>query len=77
MNRESITRHIYSTVCKTDAGWEAALQQRELSAGLCDDLERWMGEGRRLRWEGTCVYLQLIHCAVQQRRTHCKASILQ
>jgi len=54
-------------VCKIDGEWEAALQHRELSAGLCDDLEGLMGVGRRLRREGMYEYLQLVHFAVKQR----------
>ena len=39
------------------------------SAGLCDDLEGWMEVGGKLRREGTYVYLQLNHFALQQKPT--------
>ena len=47
---------------------------------LCDNLEGWdgVGEGGRLRREGTHVYLWLIHVDVWQKPTkHCKAIVLQ
>ena len=34
-------------MCKRDSEWGAAVQQRELSLMLCDDLEGWDGG-----WEG-------------------------
>ena len=42
-------------MCKIDSLWEAAVQHRELSSGLCDDLEGWVG-GRSKR-EGISVYI--------------------
>ena len=36
---------IYTTVCKTDNQWGAAIECRELSSGLCDDLDGWDGVG--------------------------------
>ena len=60
-------------MCKTDSQWEAAIEHRELSSVLCDDLEGWEGEAQE---EGTCVYVLLV--IVQQRLTqHCHAIILQ
>ena len=46
---------------------------------LCDDLDGRSGRvGRRLKREGICVYIQLIHVAVEQKLTqHCKAITLQ
>ena len=35
----------YNTICKTDSQWEFAEWFRELKQGLCDNLERWGGEG--------------------------------
>ena len=44
---------------------------------LCDSLEGWE-VGGRLKREGTCVYLWLIHVDVWQKPTqHCKAIIVQ
>ena len=34
---------IYTTMCKIDSWWEAALQHSELSSVLCEDLEGWDG----------------------------------
>ena len=62
---------IYTTMCKIDSWWEAALQHRELSSVLCEDLEGWDG-----RMGGMYVYTELIHFAVQQKPTQrWKASI--
>ena len=36
---------IYTTMCKIDSYWEAAVQHGELSLVLCDDLEGWDGAG--------------------------------
>ena len=47
---------------------------------LYDDLEGWDGVvvGGRLKKEGTCVYVRLIHFIAQQKLTqHCKATLLQ
>ena len=47
---------------------------------LCDDLEGWdaVVEGGRLKKEGICVYVWLIHFIAQQKLTqHCRATILQ
>ena len=38
---EDYDRHIYTTVCKTDSPWKPAINHRELSLVLCDDLEGW------------------------------------
>ena len=67
-------------MCKIDGQWEAAVEHRELSSVLCDDLERWDGSGvgGRLKRKGPCVYIWLIYVAVQQKLRHnCKASIFQ
>ena len=67
---------MYTAICKTDSKWEAAIQHRELSSVLCDDIEGWVGG--RLKREGIYVYIWLIHVAVQQKLTqHCKAIIFQ
>ena len=39
--------HIYTTKCKTDSQWEAAIQHREVSSVPCDHLEGWDSEGGR------------------------------
>ena len=33
------------TMCTIAIWWEAAVQHRKLSSVLCDDLERWDGQG--------------------------------
>ena len=44
---------IYNTICKTDNQWKFAIWLKQLKQGLCDNLERWNGEGdRREFWEG-------------------------
>ena len=35
--------NIYTTICRVDSQWETAVQQRELSFVLCDDLDGWDG----------------------------------
>ena len=61
-----------------DSWWEAAVEQRELSSVLCDDLEGWdEGLGGRRKREGMDVHIQLSHTAVHQKLTQpCKAIIL-
>ena len=61
---------------KTDSQWEPAIQHRELSLGLLDDLESgWEWGSMR---EGIHVYRQLIHFVVQQKlMQYCKATIPQ
>ena len=56
------------------------IEPRELSSMLCGDVGGCDGDGvgERSKWEGLCVYIQLIHFIVQQKLTqHCKAIILQ
>ena len=72
--------HIYSTRCKIDSQWEAAVQHREISSVLCDHLEGWDREGGMETQEGgdMGIYVQLIHFVIKQKLTHhCKAIILQ
>ena len=67
------------TIWKIDSQWEFAVWLRELELGLCNNLEGWYGEeeGRRVKKEGTYVYLWLIHVDVWQKPTpYCKAVIL-
>ena len=46
-------RHTYTAMRETDSWWGAAAQHRELSSGLCDDLEgRDEGLGGRLKRKG-------------------------
>ena len=62
-----------------DSWWEADVSHRELSAMLCDDLDKggWQVEGR-LKRKGIHVYIELIHIVVQEKLTqHCKAIMLQ
>ena len=57
-----------------------AVWLRELKPVLCDNLEGWdgVGEGRRLKREGTYVYLWLIHVDIWQKPTqYCKAILLE
>ena len=66
------------TMCKTDSQWEAAIEHRELSSVLCDDLEGWEGEAREVPEGGVYVHMWLIHFTVQKKLTlHCKATIPQ
>ena len=61
---------MYTAMCEKDSSWEAAIQHRELSSVLCDDLEGWdEGVGGRLKREGMDVYIQLSHTVVQQKLT--------
>ena len=56
------------------------IDSRELSWGLCDDLEGGMREGGRgpLKRDGITVNIWIIHVVVQQKPTqHCKAIIFQ
>ena len=47
-------------MCKIDSEWEATLQHRELSAGLCDDPEGWdVGRRGRLKREGIYIYIYI------------------
>ena len=64
--RWEIGNDLHTTMCEIDSQWEPAVQHRELSSGLCDDLE---GKGaERLKREGIYVYIQLIHFIVQQNQ---------
>ena len=54
-------------MCKTDSQWEAAIWCRELSSGLCDDLEGWHGRGKEAQ-EGGEIWIQLadsLYCIVE------------
>ena len=44
----------YVTICKIDSQWEFAVCLRELSLGLCNNLEGWdgQGDGRELQEGG-------------------------
>lgn len=57
MNLGDEVRHEYTTMCKAESQWEAAVQHRELSSVRCADLEAWAGkcEGSSKR-EGVPVY---------------------
>ena len=70
----------YITMCKIDSQWEVAVQPRELSLVLCDNLDGLDKGGveQRFKREKTDVSLWLIHIVVQQKPTqHCKAIIFQ
>ena len=58
--------NIYTTVCKMDSWWEFAAWLRELTLGLCDNLEGWERVGGRSKREGSYVHLWLIHVDVWQ-----------
>ena len=55
------------------------MYDRELSLGLCNNLEGWDGEvGGMFKREGTYVYLWLIQADVWKKSTnYCKVIILQ
>ena len=54
-----------SSMCKADSYWEPALSHRELSAGLCDDLEAWdIPEGGDL-----CTFMVDSRCVVEINTT--------
>ena len=65
---------MHSTTCKVGSQCRAAVQHRELSSVLGDDLEGWTGEwgdgiqGRRLKNKETPVCMWLIRVVV--RRNH-------
>ena len=44
---------IYTAMCKIDCQWEAAVDHRELSSKLCDDLDYEIG---RYEGGGICTY---------------------
>ena len=56
----------YITMCKIESQWEFAVWLRKPKQGLCINLEGRMGQemGGRLKREGICVYLWLIHVDV-------------
>ena len=55
-NGESSINGIYTLWCRMDSWQEVALQHREPSPVLCDDLEGWNGgRGGRLEREGGCM----------------------
>ena len=67
---------IYMLPC-VNSKWETAVQHRELSSVLCEDLEGW-DVGGRLQREGIYVHMQLIHTVTQQKPIlYCKATIFQ
>ena len=79
MYEESNTE-TYITICQIDSQWKSAVWLRELKPRLCNNLDRWDGEGggREFQEEGTYVYLWLIHVDVWQKPTqYYKAIILQ
>ena len=54
--------YIYMTMCKIDSYWESALQHRELSSILCDDLVGWDGGGRQAQERGDiCIVMADSH----------------
>ena len=60
---------IYTTICKIGSQWKLAVWLRELTLGLCNNLERWEGWQVRGRFkrEETSVQLWQIHFDVQQK----------
>ena len=73
---------VYTIVCKIDSWWEPAVEPRELSSELCDDLERRDGGmGGRSRREGTNTYLYAhtaeSHCFTQKLTPRCETALLQ
>ena len=64
---------------KLERQWKSAVWRRELTPGLCDNLEG--RDGREVgvfKREGTCVYLWVIHADARRKPTqYYKAVILQ
>ena len=57
-------------MCKIDCEWEAALWHRELSAGLCDDLEGRDAGGREAQeGGGICTLIVDPHCGTAETNT--------
>ena len=56
----------YIAICKIESQWEFAVWLRKPKQGLCINLAGRMGQemGGRLKREGICVYLWLIHVEV-------------
>ena len=60
-------------MCKIDSQWEAAVQHKELSSVLCEDLAGWEGERREACEGGMHTYIHIIHFYVKQKLTqHCR-----
>ena len=60
---------IYTVTCKRDSQWEAAVQHREFSLVVCDDLEGWDWGSEGKVQEGGDGYIYTIHFVVQQTLT--------
>ena len=58
-------------MCKIDSQWEAAIWRRELSSGLCDDLEGWHGRGKEAQEGGDiCIYIaESLYCIAEANTT--------
>ena len=68
----------YNAICKRDSQWEFAVWLKKLKQGLCDNLERWDGEGdgREFGEGGNMGVLMTDSCwCLQKTRKSCKAII--
>ena len=54
-------------MCKIDSSWEDAVELRELSSGLCDDLERCQGDAEEAhQGRDVCIHMaDSICCAAE------------
>ena len=65
----------YIIICKIDSKWEFAVWLKEFKLGLCNNLERWGGDGgRRQVQEGGDIWL--IHVDVCQKPTQCYKAVI-
>ena len=46
-----------STTCTTESQWEAAVQHREITSVLCNDLEGWDGRREAQEREDICTHI--------------------
>ena len=72
---------IYNTICKIGNQWKFAVWLKELKQGLCDNLERWDGEGDgREASEGGDMGVPMANscwCMTKKNTRFCKANIFQ
>ena len=60
---------IYNTICKTDRQWEFAVWLRDLTKGLCSNLEGWGGEGdAREVQEGKDIFIPMADCVPENHK---------
>ena len=63
--------NLYTTMCKINLEWEAAVKHRELSSVLCDDLEGCDRDGGREVQEAGAVHIQIADsgCCTAETKT--------